>query len=75
MPESGGLVEGVRKAIQDSLAPELRAIDTRLKNLEQMNSALKMDLQNFRNEVQTLFHAAEQKRVQQEHQATMTVPG
>lgn len=50
-----GVIEDVRKVMQDFLAPELRAIDERLKNIESGHTALKAELKEFRSEVRDSF--------------------
>jgi predicted transcriptional regulator len=56
-----GTLEDVRKMFQDFLAPELRAIDQKLKNMEQGHTELRAELKDFRNEVKAQFEKADER--------------
>jgi hypothetical protein len=61
-----GTLEDVRKMFQDFLAPELHAINQKLKNIEQDHTELKVELKELRSEVKVLLEktAREGRRTQ-----------
>jgi chromosome segregation ATPase len=54
-----GTIEDIRKAMQDFLAPELRAHGERLKNIESSQAELKTELKEFRSEMRESFKKTE----------------
>jgi chromosome segregation ATPase len=55
-----GTIEDIRKAMQDFLAPELRAHGERLKNIESSQAELKTELKEFRSEMRESFKKTEE---------------
>jgi hypothetical protein len=55
-----GTLEDVRKMFQDFLAPELRAIDQKLKDIEHGHTELKAELKELRSEVMARFEKADE---------------
>jgi hypothetical protein len=55
-----GVIEDLRKVMQDFLAPELHAIKERLKNVETSQGELKTELKDFRQQMERLFEKSEQ---------------
>ena len=56
-----GVVEDVRSALQDFVAPELRALAVRIEKLETEQSQLRNEFKEFRNEVKTEFRELDRK--------------
>jgi hypothetical protein len=55
-----GTIEDIRKAMQDFLAPELRAHGERLKDIESSQAELKTELKEFRSEMRESFKKTEE---------------